>query len=63
MQRCRKCKGVVAITPEQRTNIREFKSKYFYVTQSDLAKLFGVTQARISEIINQPFAESHEAKS
>ena len=54
---------MVAITPEQRTNIREFKDKYFYVIQSDLAKLFGVSQARISEIINQPFTESHEDKS
>ena len=51
MHRCKKCNAPITITPQQRKTIRAFKAKYFYVTQNDLARLFGVSQMRISEII------------
>lgn len=42
---------------EQRTNPTALKGNLFQVTQSELAKDFGVTQGRISQMINKLLAE------
>lgn len=50
MQKC-KCGRSIKITPEGRRRIREFKTKYPWITQKDLARLFMVSPMRISEIV------------
>ena len=50
MERC-KCGREIHISPALRSRIREFKREYPWVTQLSLATLFGISQARVSEII------------
>lgn len=38
------------ILPEQRQGIRDFLTKYWFVKHKDVATMFGVSRARISEI-------------
>jgi len=49
--KCKFCKKKVTISPKQRKIMRQFMEKHFYVTQVDMAELFDVSQARISEIV------------
>lgn len=41
------------ILPSQRVNIRAFVTKYTFIKHKDLADLFGVSRARMSEIIRE----------
>ena len=41
------------ILPSQRVNIRAFIAKYTFIRHQDIADLFGVSRARISEIYRQ----------
>lgn len=50
LQRC-KCGRAINVTPEQRQQIREFLKQYPWVQQKDLAALFNISQARVSEIV------------
>ena len=53
MEKCRHCGGRGEISPQLRGRIRAFRQKYPWVTQSDLAVLFAVSNARMSEIIRK----------
>lgn len=51
MKRCYKCESPVRYDWADRIRIREFKKKYPWVTQKDLAELLDISQSRVSEII------------
>jgi hypothetical protein len=46
-----KCGRAIHISPEGRMRVRRFVKVYPWVTQKDMALLFGVSVARISEIV------------
>jgi predicted DNA-binding protein (UPF0251 family) len=52
MQTCSRCKSKVSIGVEQQEAIRQFKTKYFYVIQKDMAGMLGVSQTTVSEIMH-----------
>lgn len=51
--RCKKCGVRQTISPGQRHDIRWFLHLYPWVSQINIARLLGVSQCRISEIVRQ----------
>lgn len=53
MEKCRFCNKRMEIRPAQRKRLRAFMKKYPWVTQHDMAVLFAVSNARMSEIVRK----------
>jgi len=51
MESCRHCKKPITISPEMRDRIRKFKAEFYFISQKQLADLFGISTVRMSEII------------
>jgi hypothetical protein len=60
MHQCKNCgtRWYGTITKEQRPAIRAFKEKYQFVSQTDIAGILGIGDARMSEIINSDVKRS-----
>ena len=53
MMKCDNCGERMFIPANTHKRLVEFKAKYPWVTNTDLAKLFCVTKARIGEILKK----------
>ena len=52
-----KCGRAINVSPYQRKLIRKFLQQYPWVQQKDMAELFNISQARVSEIVRADVAK------